>query len=60
MGYEQGVTPAPRELWLSAARAQYAAAPKAEVRLIEPSRHWVQHDAPQAFSQAVLGFLAQP
>lgn len=60
MGYEQGFTPAPRELWLAAAKLQYASAPKVEVRVIEPSRHWVQHDQPEALLAAVKPFLAQP
>lgn len=60
MGYEQGFTPVPREVWLAAAAQQYAAAPNVAVRVIEPSRHWVQHDQPQAFVAALQPFLAQP
>jgi len=57
MGYDQGFTPAPRELWLGWAKQQYAQAPNAEVRLIEGSRHWVQHDQPQALLAAMSNLL---
>ncbi|MBY0447062.1 MAG: alpha/beta hydrolase [Hyphomonadaceae bacterium] len=60
MGYEEGFTPVPKAVWLAAAKQQYGAAPNVEVRVIEPSRHWVQHDQPQALLAAVEPFLAQP
>lgn len=59
MGYDQGFTPAPKELWLGWAQQQYAQAPTAEVRLIEGSRHWIQHDQPGALLAAIEGFLAK-
>lgn len=59
MSYDAGFTPAPKDRWLSFAQAQYAGLANAEVRLIEGSRHWIQHDQAQALSAAVLAFTAR-
>lgn len=58
IAYDDGVTPLPRETMLAAAKQQFSQAPRVEVRLVEGSRHWIQHDQPAALLAAIQGFLA--